>query len=88
MYKVYFIEKYIIIGKNIYINVRQFCYKWGWVSESMLHFGWMLKIMRRDSWKTVFRSLIQMLDTFPYGLICQWNTELGSEPFCMNKRQL
>lgn len=29
-----------------------------------------------------------MLDTFPYGLICQWNTELGSEPFCMNKRQL
>lgn len=58
MYKVYFIEKYIIIGKNIYINVRQFCYKWGWVSESMLHFGWMLKIIRRDSWKTVFRSLI------------------------------
>lgn len=55
MYKVYFIEKYIIIGKNIYINVRQFCYKWGWVSESMLQFGWMLKIMRRDS---VLRSLI------------------------------
>lgn len=55
MYKVYFIEKYIIIGKNIYINVRQFCYKLGWVSESMLHFGWMLKIMRRDS---VLRSLI------------------------------
>lgn len=55
MYKVYFIEKYIIIGKNIYINVRQFCYKLGRVSESMLHFGWMLKIMRRDS---VLRSLI------------------------------
>lgn len=55
MYKVYYIEKYIIIGKNIYINVRQFCYKLGWVSESMLHFGWMLKIMRRDS---VLRSLI------------------------------
>lgn len=54
--------KYIIL-KNIssleniyiYINVRQFCYKLGWVSESMLHFGWMLKIMRRDS---VLRSLI------------------------------